>query len=142
MRIMMASESCRRQPNRRRAAAMLSSAALQDSKRGEAMPKYMARVSYTAEGVKGLAKDRASGRRAAVAKLLESDGGKLEALYFAFGNDDVISIVDLPNNAAAAAFSLAVNAAGLAELSLTPLLTVEEMDAALGKAVTYRAPGK
>ncbi|HKR19358.1 MAG TPA: GYD domain-containing protein [Stellaceae bacterium] len=106
------------------------------------MPKYLVRVSYTAEGVKGLEKDKASGRRAAVAKLLESDGGKLEAFYFAFGADDVISIVDVPSNTAAAAFSLAVNAAGLAKLSLTPLLTVEEMDAAIGKSVTYRPPGR
>ena len=106
------------------------------------MAKYLVKVSYTADGVKGLQKDKASGRRAAVAKLVESDGGKLEAFYFAFGADDVVSIVDLPNNAAAAAFSLAVNAAGLANLSLTPLLTVEEMDAALGKSVSYRAPGR
>ncbi|HEV2161673.1 MAG TPA: GYD domain-containing protein [Stellaceae bacterium] len=106
------------------------------------MPKYLVRVSYTSDGVKGLMKDKASGRRAAVAKLIESDGGKLEAFYYAFGADDAISIVDLPNNTAAAAFSLAVNAAGLANLSVTPLLTVEEMDAALGKSVTYRPPGR
>ena len=106
------------------------------------MPKYLVRVSYTSDGVKGLMKDKASGRRAAVAKLIESDGGKLEAFYFAFGADDAISIVDLPNNTAAAAFSLAVNAAGLAKLSVTPLLTVEEMDASLGKSVTYRPPGR
>ena len=106
------------------------------------MPKYLVRVSYTSDGVKGLVKDKASGRRAAVAKLIESDGGKLEAFYFAFGADDAISIVDLPNNTAAAAFSLAVNAAGLAKLSLTPLLTVEEMDVSLGKSVTYRPPGQ
>ncbi len=106
------------------------------------MAKYLARVSYTADGVKGLMKDKASGRRAAVAKLVESDGGKLEAFYFAFGADDAVLIVDLPNNVNAAAFSLAVNATGFVNLSLTPLLTVEEMDAALGKSVTYRAPGK
>lgn len=106
------------------------------------MAKYLARVSYTADGVKGLMKDKASGRRAAVAKLIESDGGKLEAFYFAFGADDVISIVDIPSQAAAAAFSLAVNAAGMAQLSLTPLLSIEDMDAAIAKSVTYRPPGR
>ncbi|MGH6968709.1 MAG: GYD domain-containing protein [Stellaceae bacterium] len=106
------------------------------------MAKFLVRVSYTPDGVKGLMKDKASGRRAAVAKLIESDGGKIEAFYYAFGTDDAVSIVDLPSNTAAAAFSLAVNAAGLAQLSLTPLLTVEEMDAALGKSVTYRPPGR
>jgi uncharacterized protein with GYD domain len=127
--------------HRRRDRLMLSSAALHDSREAP-MGKYLVKVSYTADGVKGLQKDKASGRRAAVAKLVESDGGKLDAFYFAFGADDVVSIVDLPNNTAAAAFSLAVNAAGLANLSLTPLLTVEEMDAALGKSVNYRAPGR
>ena len=106
------------------------------------MAKYLVRVSYTPDGVKGLIKDKASGRRAAVAKLLESDGGKLEAFYYAFGADDAVSIVDIPTPAAAAAFSLAVNAAGMAQLSLTPLLTVDEMDAALAKSVTYRPPGR
>jgi uncharacterized protein with GYD domain len=127
--------------HRRRDRLMLSSGALHDSREAP-MAKYLVKVSYTADGVKGLQKDKASGRRAAVAKLVESDGGKLDAFYFAFGADDVVSIVDLPNNTAAAAFSLAVNAAGLANLSLTPLLTVEEMDAALGKSVNYRAPGR
>ena len=34
---------------------------------------------------------------AAVAKLLSSAGGKLEALYYTFGSDDVITTVDLPD---------------------------------------------
>ena len=106
------------------------------------MAKYLARASYTAEGVRGLIKDKPSGRRAAVTKLVESLGGKLECFYLAFGSDDVVSIVELPDNGAAAAFSFAVNAAGAAQLSITPLLTVEESDAAIGKPATYRAPGR
>ena len=47
------------------------------------MPKYLVRASYTAEGLKGLQKDKASGRKAAVSKVLESLGGKLECIYFA-----------------------------------------------------------
>lgn len=105
------------------------------------MAKYLARASYSADGVKGLMKDKASGRRAAVAKLVESAGGKLDVFYFAFGADDVVSIVDLPDNVSAAAFSLAVNAAGPAQLSLTPLMTVEDMDAAIAKHLNYRPPG-
>jgi len=104
--------------------------------------KYLARASYNAEGVRGLIKDKASGRRASVAKLAESLGGKLESFYLAFGSDDIVSIVELPDNGAAAAFSLAVNAAGLAQLSMTPLMTVEEADAAMTKHGTYRPPGR
>jgi uncharacterized protein with GYD domain len=106
------------------------------------MAKYLARVAYTSEGAQGLQKDKASGRRAAVVKLMESAGGKLEAMYFAFGSDDVIIIFDLPDNTSAAAVSLAVNTGGLANLNLTTLLTVEEMDGAIAKSVNYRAPGR
>ncbi len=49
------------------------------------MPKYLCNVSYTAEGIKGLAREGGSARRAAVEKLIGDLGGKLEAFYFAFG---------------------------------------------------------
>jgi uncharacterized protein with GYD domain len=106
------------------------------------MPKYLIQASYTAEGVKGLQKDRASGRRKAIIDSAEALGGKLEALYYAFGEDDVIVILDLPDNVGAAALALAVSASGLVRLRTTPLLTVEETDKALQKSVSYRAPGR
>ena len=62
------------------------------------MPKYLIQASYTAEGLKGLQKDKASGRRTAVASAVETLGGKLEATYYCFGEDDVLVIVDLPDN--------------------------------------------
>lgn len=105
------------------------------------MPKYMTRVSFTAEGVKGLQKEKATHRKQAVAELVQSAGGKLEAFYFAFGPDDGIAIYDLPDNVTAAAFSIAANAAGHVHLSITPLMTVEEMDQAIDKSSKYRAPG-
>ena len=46
------------------------------------MPKYLLQASYTSDGVKGLAKDGGSKRRAAAKALVESLGGKLEAMYF------------------------------------------------------------
>jgi uncharacterized protein with GYD domain len=105
------------------------------------MAKYLARASYNSDGIKGLIKDKASGRRAAVMKLLESSGGKLEVFYFAFGAEDIVSIVELPDNVTAAAFSLVVNSAGPVKLSMTPLLSVEDMDAAVVKHLNYRPPG-
>ncbi len=42
------------------------------------MPKYLVEASYSADGLKGLQKDKAAGRKAAVAKAAESLGGKLE----------------------------------------------------------------
>ncbi len=106
------------------------------------MPKYMIQATYSAEGLKGVQKDKASGRRAAVSNALEGLGGKLDALYYAFGDHDAIAIVDLPNNVSASAASLAISATGLARTKTTVLLTVEETDQALQKSVSYRAPGR
>jgi len=49
------------------------------------MPKYLIEAAYTAEGLRGLQKDKASGRRQALAKAVESLEGKLEAFYFSMG---------------------------------------------------------
>jgi uncharacterized protein with GYD domain len=105
------------------------------------MPKYLVEAAYTAEGLRGLQKDKASGRKQAVTKVVESLEGKVDALYFSFGEYDVVIIADLPDVASAAALSLAVSATGLVRTKTTALLTVEETDRALAKKVNYRAPG-
>ena len=106
------------------------------------MPKYLIQATYTAEGLKGLAKDLASGRKAALEKAMASMGGKLECLYYAFGDYDVVLIAEGPDNVSAAALSLAASATGLVRTKTTALLTVEEADQALKKSVGYRGPGK
>ena|SRR5690242_16368660 len=106
------------------------------------MAKYLITASYTAEGMKGLQKDKASGRRNAVRQACASVGGKLEAFYFAFGGDDVVTIVDLPDNVAASALSLAASATGLIRTRTTALLTVEEVDKSLAAAVNFRGAGE
>jgi uncharacterized protein with GYD domain len=106
------------------------------------MPKYLLQASYTAEGTKGLLKDGGVKRRAAASKLLESLGGKVDCFYFAFGDTDVVAIVDLPDGVSAAAASLAVNATGLVTSRLAVLLTPEEIDQAAKKSVAYTAPGR
>jgi uncharacterized protein with GYD domain len=106
------------------------------------MPKYLIEASYSAEGLKGLHKDKSSGRRAAVAKAVEALGGKLEAYYFALGDHDVVTIVELPDTVSATALALTVSGTGLARTKTTVLMTVEETDRALAKKVAYRGPGK
>ncbi len=105
------------------------------------MPKYLISASYTADGLKGLQKDKASGRRSAVTTAVEGLGGKVECFYNALGEDDAYVIVDLPDNVSAAALGVTVSASGLARTRTTALLTVEEVDRALEKSVDYRAPG-
>ena len=105
------------------------------------MAKFMYQASYTAEGLRGLLKDSATGRKAAVEAAVKAVGGQLEALYYCFGGEDVVLIVDLPDNVTAASIAINVAATGLVEVKTTPLLTVEETDKALGGKVAYRAPG-
>ena len=105
------------------------------------MPKYLIQARYTIEGIQGLVKDSASGRRADVQAAVRALGGKLEAFYYAFGDDDVVVIVDLPSSIAAAALGLTTSGSGAVRVRTTPLLTVEEVDQALEIKTKYRAPG-
>jgi len=106
------------------------------------MPKYLIHASYTAEGLKGLQKDKASGRRDAVAKAMEAVGGKLEHIYYSLGDDDVIIIVEAPDISAVAALAIAASASGMVRTRTTALMSIEEVDRALTKSVSYRPPGK
>jgi uncharacterized protein with GYD domain len=105
------------------------------------MAKFLIEGSYTPEGLRGLMKDKASGRQAAVGQALSALGGKLEGAYYAFGEPDVYILCECPDNVTAAALSIAVSATGLVRTKTTALLTIEEVDQALGKTVKYRAPG-
>ena len=105
------------------------------------MSKFLMQVSLTQDGVRGLAKDGGSKRKQVVERFFASVGGKLEALYFAFGDTDVFAIVDFPDNVSAAAISLAGNGAGQANVRATVLITPEEMDQAAQKSQGLRPPG-
>ena len=106
------------------------------------MPKYLLQASYTSEGTKGLLQEGGSKRRTEVQKLVKGLGGKLEGIYYAFGDPDVIVIAEFPDHACATAASLAVNASGTVKLKTTVLFTPEEMDEATRKIVNYRPPGQ
>jgi uncharacterized protein with GYD domain len=105
------------------------------------MPKFMVVGSYTPEGAKGLAKEGGTGRRAAIAQAAESVGGKVEAVYFAFGADDFFIVLDLPDSAAAAAIAVKAAETGTVASRMILLMTPEEMDAAVAKTVRFRPPG-
>jgi uncharacterized protein with GYD domain len=104
------------------------------------MPKFLFEASYTVEGAKGLHREGGSSRRDAVAKAVESVGGRLERFYFAFSDRDAFVIADLPDNQSAAAVALAVSAAGGARVRTVVLLMPEEVDAAVKRSIDYRPP--
>lgn len=105
------------------------------------MPMYLWQASYTGDGAKGLQKEGGTRRRAAVQQMVEKAGGKLHAFYFAFGETDVWGISEFPDQTTAIGLSLAVNASGAVAFRSTLLITPEEMDAAIKKAVAYSPPG-
>ena len=105
------------------------------------MAKYLISGNYVGEGIKGVMAEGGSKRRDAAAAAMESVGGSLDCFYFAFGKTDVFGIADFPDVASAAAVSLLINSTGAVAISLTPLLTPEDVDAAAAKSPSYRPPG-
>lgn len=108
------------------------------------MAFYMCQVSYSPDALKTLIKkphDRTKVVQAAVEKL----GGKLHGFWYAFGKYDAVLILEMPDNATAAALPLAAAASGaLNSAHTTVLLSPTEAVAALKKAAGsgYKAPGK
>jgi uncharacterized protein with GYD domain len=105
------------------------------------MAKFLFKASLSPEGVAGVMAEGGTARRAVVKKALESLGGTLESFYFAFGDDDVVVICELPDNQTAAAFAMETSASGRVAVSTSVLLTPEEVDGARGKKSGWRAPG-
>jgi uncharacterized protein with GYD domain len=105
------------------------------------MPKFLVTGSYTGEGLKGLLKEGGSGRRKAVEAAVKSMGGHVEAYYFAFGDSDVVTIVDVPDNVTAAALAIGISSTGTVGIKTTVLLTAEEIDEATKKTMSFRPAG-
>lgn len=105
------------------------------------MPKYLFKVKLTPDGLKGLLKEGGSRRRDVVGRMIEGLGGRVETMYWAFGDDDVYVTAELPGNTSAAAMGMVVSAAGGVRTSTVVLLSPEEVDEAVRQQVDYLAPG-
>lgn len=105
------------------------------------MAKYLIQGSYTTEGIKGVLKEGGSGRREAVTTALKGLGGKIESMYYAFGDTDVYVIIEAPDNITAAALAMGVAATGTVAIKTTVLLSIEEVDQATKKTLSYRPAG-
>ena len=106
------------------------------------MPKYLLQASYRPEGVKGLLKEGGTARLDAVRNTVSKMGGQIESYNYAFGENDVYLVVEMPDNATMASVSLTIAATGAVRTNTVPLLTPEEVDQASKKHVSYQAPGK
>lgn len=107
------------------------------------MPRYLLTGSYTGDGAKALLSEGGTSRKAQATALVKSLGGTVECFYFAFGSDDIVCVIDMPDSASATAASLTVSSSGKVSVRLTPLITAEEVDSASqkSKGATYRPPG-
>jgi uncharacterized protein with GYD domain len=105
------------------------------------MAKYLIQGNYTAEGIKGVLKEGGSGRKEAVSAALKGLGGRIESMYYAFGDTDVYVIVEAPDNVTAAALAMGVAASGTVGVKTTVLLSIEEIDQATKKTLSYRPAG-
>ena len=107
------------------------------------MPYYLFQGSYSGEAW-GNQIGNPQNRPEAVRSVFEGLGGRIESFYYAFGEYDFVVIAEFPDNASAAAFSLAGSAGGaVKEIRTTPLMTIEEGMEAMRKAggSGYRPPG-
>ncbi len=106
------------------------------------MAHYLLQVAYTPDAWAAMTK-KPQDRIEVVRPVVEKLGGKLLSGYLAFGEYDVIAILDMPNNVSAAAFSIAAAAGGACKaVKLTTLMTTKEGIDAMKKAgaAGYRPP--
>jgi len=100
------------------------------------MPFYLFQAAYKDTTVKALI-DAPSDRAQASQALCESFGGKMHNWFMAFGEWDVVSIGEFPDNEAAAAALMRIQSmGGLSRGQTTVLFTAEEAERAMRKAKT------
>lgn len=100
------------------------------------MPSYLFQASYTPEAWAAQAKNPQD-RIEAIRPVVENLGGKLTAGFLSFGEYDVVVLADFPNNASAAAFSIAASGGGaLKSIKTTPLLSTQEAMEAMQNATS------
>jgi len=100
------------------------------------MAHYLFQVAYTPQAWATLIKNPHD-RIEIVRPVLQKLGGDIEVSYLAFGDYDVVGIMNLPSNVEAAAFSLAATAGGaIKAIKTTPLMTIQEGITAMKKAAS------
>lgn len=105
------------------------------------MASYMVQVSYTTAAVAAFIASPQD-RTDVIRKAIESLGGKLNNMYLAFGDYDVVGLFDAPDNISAAAFAVAIKAGGACKaIKTTPLISTADGLAVLKKAasVNYKS---
>jgi uncharacterized protein with GYD domain len=107
------------------------------------MPLYMTQASYTPEAVAALAKNPED-RSEALRGLAESMGGRILSFHYSFGDYDIVTMQEAPDDKTAAAIVLAAVSAGhIKSIKTTTLLSAEDGMEVFRRAgeASYRGPG-
>ena len=107
------------------------------------MTIYLGQAVYSGDAAaKGLLEEGGSKRKEVAEKMFESLGAKmLSPIYYGFGKRvDLFVILEVPDQASMASIVMLAATAGL-DVTLTELMEVDVIDAAMQKSPTYRAPG-
>lgn len=98
------------------------------------MPFYLYQLAYSSDAIKAMV-NKPQDREAAARKLIEALGGKLHHLFFAFGEYDVVCLIEGPDDKFMMAGAAAVASAGtVSKSATTKLMTSADAMAALTKA--------
>jgi uncharacterized protein with GYD domain len=105
------------------------------------MPFYLFQASYTPAALKAMV-DNPQDREANARVVIEATGGTLHSFFFCLGKEDVLAIIEAPDDIAMAAGSMAIGASGaFSSGATTKLMTSAEaqkaMSAAQAVAATY-----
>ena len=106
------------------------------------MPRFLIIADYSPEGARGLMAGGGSARKSAVEKAVSGLGGRIETFDFAFGGDDVYTIIDMPDSESAAALALTVSGSGSVHVRTVVLLTPDQLDRAAQLRPEYTPPGQ
>jgi uncharacterized protein with GYD domain len=96
------------------------------------MPRYVALIDWTDQGVRGF-KDSVD-RYEAAAGALESLGVRFTDIYWTMGGHDIVAVADAPDDETLAAGLLTVGAQGNIRTTTLRAFTGDEMRSIIAKA--------
>jgi len=103
------------------------------------MAHYLIEVGYTPESWSSQV-DNQPNVVDRITPAVNATKGTIQCIYYAFGDSDLVGIIDWPSAEDAAAFALAVTASGaLRSYKTTPLMTVAQGMDAMKRAAQARA---
>ena len=105
------------------------------------MPFYLYQCAYTPEAWAAQVENPQDVRQRTEA-MMNKLGGKVVGIWYAFGEYDLVAVIEMPDNTSDAAAAIAIAAGGAVRAAkTTPLITIEEgLDALRAAAKSLYLP--